>query len=81
MTPKQQYEARRAPIKDQRMAEETSYAAHQRKQAAADECLTTLLDGVKAFFEGKASIDIISTMRGKVIRFKKDSHGPGDAQS
>lgn len=58
MTPKQKYEARRQPIKDQRMAEETAHATHLRKQAAADECLTVLLDGVKSFFEGRASLRI-----------------------
>lgn len=56
------------------MAEETAYAAHQRKQAAADDCLTVLLDGIRAFFDGKASLHISATLpgNGTAIRFYKD---------
>jgi hypothetical protein len=79
MTPKEEYEARRAPIKDQRMAEETAYAARMRKDAAADECLVVLLDGIKAFFEGRASISLSQSMGagmggGTLIRFYKERH-------
>lgn len=56
------------------MAEETAYAAHQRKQAAADDCLTVLLDGIKAFFDGRATLHISPPTpgMGQGIRFIKD---------
>lgn len=75
MTPKEAYEARRQPIRDQRMAEETAYAARQRREAAADECFTVVLDGLRAFFEGRATIHLTPNMQGmgQGIRFIKDA--------
>jgi len=74
MTPKEAYEAKRQPIRDQRMAEETAYAARMRRDAAADECITVMIDGIKAFFQGQATLHISSMNpgMGQSIRFLKD---------
>lgn len=74
MTPKEEYEARRQPIRDQRMAEETAYAARMKREAAADAAITAMLEGMRAFFEGRATIHFTPNMQGMGhgIRFLKD---------
>lgn len=60
------------------MAEETAYAARVRKEAAADECFIVMLDSLRAFFEGKATLHVSPTIgsayptTGHAVRFVKD---------
>lgn len=60
------------------MAEETAYAARMKKEAAAEECFTVMLDGLRAFFEGKATLHVATTIgaagssQGHSVRFIKD---------
>lgn len=78
MTPKEAYEARRQPIRNERMAEDTAYAARMKKEAAAEECLTVMLDGIGAFFNGRATLHISPTVgastmnNGYSVRFVRD---------
>lgn len=50
------------------MAEDTAYAARMRKEAAADEAFVVILEGLKAFFDGRATLHV----GGNPVRFVKD---------
>lgn len=56
------------------MADETAYSARMRKEAAADECVTVMLEGVRAFFSGKATLHIepMKPGVGQAVRFIRD---------
>ena len=75
MTPKEQYEARRQSVRDQRVAEETAYAARMRKEAAAEECVTVLMEGLRDFFNGQAKLVVeplggsVDNLGGRSVRF------------
>lgn len=60
------------------MAEDTAYAARMKREAAADECITAVLDGVKAFFQGRATLHIgpMQPGIGQPVRFIKDQPDP-----
>lgn len=60
------------------MAEDTAYAARMKKEAAAEECFTVMLDGIKAFFDGRATLHIDSMKPGigQSVRFVKDAPLP-----
>lgn len=74
MTPKQLYEARKAAKMDRKVAEEQAYEARKRREAIVDDAIMTMLDGIKSFFEGHATLHISSHMPGvgTNIRFFKD---------
>lgn len=58
MTPKQQYDAAQAAKRRARMTEDEAYEAHKRRDQLADEATVVVLEGVKAFFEGRATLQI-----------------------
>lgn len=74
MTPKEQYEAKRKIVKGRQMASDDAYTARVKRETAADEFMTSLMESVKAFFEGRATLHI-SPMQpgvGQGVRFIKD---------
>lgn len=59
------------------MAEENAYEARMRREAIADDALTAMLTGLKAFFEGRATLHIgqMEPGVGQPVRFKLDADG------
>lgn len=56
------------------MTEDERWEATQRKEKIADEAITAMLEGMKAFFDGRASL-LLGPMQpavGQTIRFVKD---------
>ena len=78
MTPKEEYDLRQRHKKERQMAEDDEWTARKRKEQAAEECFTVMLDGLRAFFEGKATLHVAPTIgaagpsQGHAVRFIKD---------
>lgn len=59
------------------MAQQDEWERKKQREQLADEAITVMLDGLRAFFQGKATLHI-GTMQpgfGQPIRFVKDQDG------
>jgi hypothetical protein len=74
MTPKQHYDAARQAKRIRQMAEDERWTARERREKIADEAITTMREGMKAFFEGRATLQLgpIQPGIGQSVRFVKD---------
>lgn len=74
MTPKEQYEERKRIRKARQMAQQDEWERKKQREQLADEAITVMLDGLRAFFSGKATLHIgpMQPGMGQPIRFYKD---------
>lgn len=74
MTPKEEYEARRKQVKERQMAQQTAYEDRIKREQDADEFIQSLMQSVRAFFDGHATLHIgpMQPGIGQAVRFIKD---------
>jgi len=74
MTPKEEYEQRKRARKAKKMAEDHAREARQKREQIADEAITSMLLGLRAFFEGRATLQLGPVMPGlgQSVRFYVD---------
>ena len=71
MTPKEEYDQAQRAKRSRQMAQDEAWEARRKRDQAADECITVLLDGIKAFFEGHATLHLgpMQPGMGQSVRF------------